>query len=749
MNRSHIGRDARPGFPLPCAALRRVPGWAAVLACAATMPIAASAAAQDAPDAGEPADAPLLAPIVVDGRRETGVGPVNGIAADVSRAGTKTDTAIVEVPQGLSVVTREQMDRQDVHSVGDSLRYTPGTYADSRPGGVLESVFLRGFGGFAAAAINPQMLDGLPLPKGVNWAASVVDPWTLERIDVLRGPASVLYGQASPGGIVDMVSKRPTRDAQHLIAVQTGNRDRGQLAFDFSGPVTQDGTWRYRIDGLARRADEQIDYSRQQRIVVAPSLTWQPNANTSFTLLGSFQRDPHNNFAGWLPALGTLWPDAGRRIPTRFYPGLPGFDTYDRTQAMIGYAFEHRFDSTWKVRQNVRYTHLDVDFAGAAVNFVAPYLAPGVLNRSLSWSREHVNHLALDNQAEMRVMTGPVEHTVLAGLSYEHAVANLVGSGFGAAPPLDTRAPDYGQPFAAPPIGQQTRQTPDRIGVYLQDQVRWDRWVFTLGGREEWSRTTTDDLLRSASVRQSTRAFTGRAGAVYLFDSGFAPYLSYSTSFEPALGTRFDGQPFTPTKAKQFEVGLRYQSPDRLQNASIAAFDIRQRNVLTADPEHPFFNVQTGEVRSRGIELEGRSRVWKQLDVIAAYTYLDTTVQADTDAAVVGKRVAAVPRHLASLWLDYAVDRPGLRGLRVGGGMRYVGRSAGDNVNTFDVPAVVLFDLGLSYDLGVERPAWKGWRVAAHVNNLFDRTYVSSCFSAGGCFYGTRLTVTGDVSYRW
>ena len=513
--------------------------------------------------------------------------------------------------------------------------------------------------------------------------------------------------------------------------------------------MTQDGTWRYRIDGLARRADEQIDYSRQQRIVVAPSLTWQPNADTSFTLLGSFQRDPHNNFAGWLPALGTLWPDAGRRMPTRFYPGLPGFDTYDRTQAMIGYAFEHRFDSTWKVRQNVRYTHLDVDFAGAAVNFVAPYLAPGVLNRSLSWSREHVNHLALDNQAEMRVMTGPVEHTVLAGLSYEHAVANLVGSGFGAAPPLDTRAPDYGQPFTAPPIGQQTRQTPDRIGVYLQDQVRWDRWVFTLGGREEWSRTTTDDLLRSASVRQSTRAFTGRAGAVYLFDSGFAPYLSYSTSFEPALGTRFDGQPFTPTKAKQFEVGLRYQSPDRLQNASIAAFDIRQRNVLTADPEHPFFNVQTGEVRSRGIELEGRSRVWKQLDVIAAYTYLDTTVQADTDAAVVGKRVAAVPRHLASLWLDYAVDRPGLRGLRVGGGMRYVGRSAGDNVNTFDVPAVVLFDLGLSYDLGVERPAWKGWRVAAHVNNLFDRTYVSSCFSAGGCFYGTRLTVTGDVSYRW
>ncbi|RBJ75403.1 TonB-dependent siderophore receptor, partial [Pseudomonas sp. MWU12-2534b] len=193
-------------------------------------------------------------------------------------------------------------------------------------------------------------------------------------------------------------------------------------------------------------------------------------------------------------------------------------------------------------------------------------------SRSLSWSREHVNHLALDNQAEMRVMTGPVEHTVLAGLSYEHAVANLVGSGFGAAPPLDTRAPDYGQPYAVPPVAQQTRQTPDRIGVYLQDQVRRERWVCPHGGREEGSRPRKGALLRTASVRPSQLLLTGRAGAVYLFDSGFAPYLSYSTSFEPALGTRFDGQPFTPTKAKQFEVGLRYQSPDRLRNASIAAF---------------------------------------------------------------------------------------------------------------------------------------------------------------------------------
>ncbi|WP_232431093.1 TonB-dependent siderophore receptor [Burkholderia ubonensis] len=744
MVQRYVGRRARPGFTLPRAALRRMPGWVAAFACAASAP--AAAFAQNAADAADPQ---VLKPIAVDGRRETGVGPVHGVAADVSRAGTKTDTPIVEVPQGLSVVTREQMDRQDVHSVGDSLRYTPGAYADSRVGGVLESVFLRGFGGFAAAAINPQMLDGLPLPKGVTWAASVVDPWTLERVDVLRGPASVLYGQASPGGIVDMVSKRPTREPQRLVAVQSGNRDRAQVAFDFSGPLTQDGRLAYRIDGLARRADEQIDHSKQQRIVVAPSLTWRPDADTSFTLLSAYQRDPHNNFAGWLPALGTLRPSPTGQIPTHFFAGLPDFDTYDRKQAMIGYAFEHRFNAAWKVRQNLRYTHLDVDFQGAAVNFVAPFAAPGVLNRSLSWSREHVNHVALDNQAEVRFQTGPVEHSVLAGLSYEHAVATMSASGFGAAPPLDTRHPDYGQPFAVPPLAQQTRQTPDRIGVYLQDQVRWDRWVFTLGGREEWARTVTDDRLHGSSARQSERAFTGRAGAVYLFDSGFAPYLSYSTSFEPTLGTRFDGQPFTPTKADQVEIGVRYQSPDQQRMASIAAFDIHQRNVVTVDPEHPFFNVQAGEVRSRGVELEGRARLGNRVDVIAAYTYLDTTVRADSNPAVVGKRVAAVPRHLASLWLNYDVARPGWRGLSVGGGVRYIGRSAGDNVNAFDAPAVMLVDLALSYDLGVERAALKGWRVAAHVNNLFDRTYVSSCFSEGGCFYGPRLSVTGDVSYRW
>lgn len=696
------------------------------------------------------AQTPTLSPVTVQGQRETGNGPVEGFVAGIARTGTKTDTPLAEVPQAVSVITRDQMDQQNVHSVGDSLRYTPGVYADSRIGGVLESVFMRGFGGFAAAAINPQFLDGLPLPKGAGWAASVVDPSTLERIDVLRGPASVLYGQASPGGIVNMVSKRPTAQPFHELSIESGNRDRAQASLDISGPLTDDSTWSYRLNGMARRVDEQVDHSKQQRFVIAPTLEWKPDADTRLILLASLQNDPSNNFAGWLPAKGTLQANLAGRIPTRFFAGQPDYDDYSRKQAMLGYAFEHRFNNTWTVRQNLRYTRLDVDFKGVAVDYFAPFASgPGLLDRSASWSRERVNSLALDNQAQANFETGALRHTVLAGLSYERSSADMHASGFGPVPPIDYRAPNYNQPFGVPPLAQHTRQTPDRIGFYAQDQIRWDRWAVTLGGRQDRARMNTDDRLRGTSTRTQDRAFTGRIGAVYLFDNGIAPYASYSTSFEPTLGTDHAGNAFQPTKARQAEVGVKYQPAGSNSSFAVSAFDIRQRNVLTTDPSHPFYSVQTGAVRSRGIELEGRASLTNHLDLVAAYTYLDTTIASDTDNTLVGKRLAAVPRQLASLWLNYAFSDGDLAGLSIGGGVRHIGRSAGDSANTFGVPAVTLVDLALGYDLGAYRPALKGWRVAAHIGNLFDKTYVSSCFSEGGCFYGNRRTVTASLGYRW
>ncbi len=308
----------------------------------------------------EPSNATDLAPIVI--RSERGIGPVDGVVAHVTATGSKTDTPIDEIPQAMSVVTRTRMDQQNALNVGDSLRYTPGVFSDSRVGGVLESVFLRGFGGFATSATAPQMLDGLPLAMGGGWAQQTIDSSVLERVEVLRGPASILYGQATPGGIVNMVSKTPGKEAYRDIGIETGNRNRIQTRFDFSGPITDDGDWSYRFNGLAGRADQQIDFYKQQRIVLAPSLSWIADEDTHLILSGFYQNDPDSNFAGWLPARGTVLPNASGPIPRRFLSGEPDYDGYDRQQAMIGYSFEHRFDDGWTFRQNLRYVHVDAHY---------------------------------------------------------------------------------------------------------------------------------------------------------------------------------------------------------------------------------------------------------------------------------------------------------------------------------------------------------------------------------------------------
>ena len=687
-----------------------------------------------------------LAPITVRSDQDTATSPVDGVVASISRTATKTDTPIEAIPQSISVVTRDEMDQQNVHSVGDSLRYTPGVFADSRLGGVLDSVFLRGFGGFATAATSPQLLDGLPLPMGNAWAVSTIDPSVLDRVEVLRGPASVLYGQASPGGTINLESKLPSTEPYHNITVEGGDRRHAQASFDFSGPVTDDHRVTYRLNGLVTRQDEQIDYSKQQRIVLAPTLQWKPNDQTRITVYAFYQNDPNNHYAGWLPATGTLWNSDAGKISTHFFSGDPDYDNYSRRQYMLGFAAEHRFNDTWRVRQNVRLTHIEADFKGVAVDFTNPFDGvPGDLNRYASWSREQLNNVALDNQAEARFKTGALSHTLLFGLAWTHTNTDTVNSAYGLASAINYLMPRYNLRFTDPGVQLDTRQDQDQLGIYVQDQIRFGRWSFLLGLRQDRSHTDTHDRLTGVSDNRLDHATTGRVGAVYRFDNGFLPYASYSTSFQPTSGTDYSGTTFKPVKARQTEIGMRYQPADHNASITLAGFDIEERNVATTDPDHPLYDIQTGKVRSRGLELEARASLSQRIDAIVAYTWLDTTLRKSGDPTLVGNRLPAVPRQMASLWLNYAV----VPGAKIAAGVRHIGRSAGDDANTFDVPSVTLVDLAASVDLGQWYPSMKGWKSAVHINNLFDRTYVASCFSENGCFYGRRRAIVANLSYQW
>ena len=684
-----------------------------------------------------------LNPVLVGGAMpESAWGPVAGFVARRSATGTKTDTPLLETPQSVSVVAREQMDAQGAQTVPQALLYTAGVQVDRNGADQrADYIFARGF------AVD-QYLNGTRLQQGI-WAVPQVDPFTLERVEVLKGPSSVLYGQAAPGGIANYVSRRPQAQPHGEVHVQLGNRDRVQAGFDLTGPLVEGGALSYRLTGLVRDTDVQVDHFKEQRRLIAPAIAWRPDADTELVVRGEYLQDPRSGAYYKLPAQGTVLPNPNGRLPTHFDVGDPDFSRHERRQAGVSYNFSHRLDEAVTLRSNGRYSWLKGDYDIIVFQRLQPDLK--TMNRQAYGARETLNAWTADNQAEWRFDTGFVRHTLLAGFDYQGQSTDRQDS-FGAAPTLDMTAPDYGQPIAAPAPFLDQGQTQHQYGVYLQDQMAIGDLRLLFGGRQDWARSRIRDRQTGEVTRTGDDAFTGRLGAVYLFDNGLAPFASYTESFQPVSGTDFSGVAFRPTTGRQYEAGVKYQPPGTSALFTASAFHLTQRNVLTSDtdPAHlaidPFAQVQTGEVRSRGFELEGRLSLGR-LNLTAAYAFVDAEVKRSNDG-LAGKAPVYQPRHNASIWADYRFARE-LEGLRLGAGVRYFGRTYGAPDNSFRVPAFVVVDALVSYDLGSLTPSLAGFDLALNARNLLDETYVTGCQNINTCYYGNRRTVMATLRYSW
>lgn len=719
--------------------------WRAGVALAALVVGGTGAAlAQNAP---QPANTAIgLDTIEVQGERASG--PVNGYVARRSETATKTDTPIMETPQSITVVTRDQMDDQGATTVSQALRYSAGVLGETRlsSGGRYDSVFIRGFGGAGSGAGFVNNLDGLRYLRGVNFLVPSFEPWGLERVEILRGPSSVVFGQVKPGGLINMVSKRPRDEKHGEVQLRVGDRQRAEMAFDIGGPIDPQKTWLYRVVGLGRTADTQVDYTQDQRIFIAPSVTYRPNGATTFTLMASFQRDPETGFYGFIPAVGTVLPSRAGRIRSEFFPGEPRFEGYSRNQANLGWAFEHRFNDVLTFRQNVRVSDLESRFRTVAVGGIAA--DQKTLTRRVTMSNEKARTAGIDNQLQADFRTGPLTHKVLFGVDgYWTDGTAFTGAG-GTVQTIDFTNPIYGRlPFALPALAG-TKQTTAQYGIYLQDQIKLDRLSLVVGGRFDRAEARTRAMSTGVLTKQDDTARTGRVALMYNFDNGFAPYASYSTSFDPQAGTTFAGTPFKPTEGEQFEAGFKYEPPGMNAFLQASVYQLAQTNVPTTDLAHPTFQIQTGEVRARGIEVEARATVFENLDLVAAYTYTDAEVTKSSGVDL-HKRPTVVPRHTAALWGHYTFRTGVLSGLGLGAGVRYVGSGAGDPANTFSTPAYTLVDAAISYDLAAASPALKGWKVQVNAQNLFDKEYISGCYGTTQCSFGLRRTVLATLSYRW
>ncbi|WP_319798679.1 TonB-dependent siderophore receptor [Nitrobacter sp.] len=667
----------------------------------------------------------------IDIQGETAWGPVNGFVASRSATATKTDTPLIEVPASVSVVTRDQIQTRQVQSLNETLKYTAGVYAETNGYQTGSPAFqMRGFDSRENEAIY---LNGL---RGVR--KSDIEPYGLERVEVMRGPASVLYGQNAPGGVIALVTKLPTANPIREVQLQGGSFDQKGGAFDFSGPVTDDRTLLYRFTGLLRDGGNGIDFSKDKRAFLSGALTWRPTVATEITAYSLYQKDEGRWNYG-LPAQGTVLPNPYGRIPLTRFIGEPS-DYERREWTTSGYKFEHHATDSLTFRQNLQYTYEDWDIRSVYPSGLQSdwrTLDRAADSRHYTWDT-----FAIDNQAELKATSGTLHHTLLFGADYRWRQGSLLGSWGGTVDPIDVFAPVYGSPVVIPAANYYgSRQTENFTGIYLQDQIKLDQWILTLGGRYDWVDNKTVGILDGSITNQNNSAFTKRAGLGYEFDSGVVPYISYSESFMPVSGMTFDGAPFKPETGKQYEAGVKYQPKDMNLRITAAVYDLRRQNVTTIDPAHPFFSIQTGEVTSRGFEFEAVTSLSSGLNLTAAYAYNDARVTESNDGNL-GMRQIQAPQHLASIWADYAIRDGALNGLTLGGGVRYVGASAGDFMNTFYAPAYTVVDAMARYDID-------NWRFSVNVNNLFDNQYVARCISLAQCNVGRFRTVLGRVSYRW
>ncbi len=692
-------------------------------------------------------DVQSLAPVTVTGERESAYGPGVGYVADRSAAGTKTDAPVLTTPQSISVVTREQMNDQQVQTFAEALRYSPGVVAEPYGLGTYDTnpnFFMRGF-----SDEYSMFVDGMSVNSG-----SVYDAYFFDRVEVVGGPASVLYGQGNPGGIVNMVSKRPTAEPLREVIVGLGNRKRRQISFDFSGPLNADATLMYRLTGTGVERDTQIDFNDFRQYAIAPALTWRPNARTSFTLSAKYIDTPRSLGGSGMPIYGTLWPNPNGKIPRSFNSANPDA-TGKFTYKTVGWNLDHAFSDNLKFHQNAMYNRNQTSnisvFGGDLLSDMRTlrrnFLMPSLGKEEFS---------TIDNHLIYKSEVGGVKGETLVGFDYRKTEYNGPYGWHNLGWTLDVFNPVY-QPIDIDQMVAPNEWTPQHFGstqkgFYAQHQL--SAGVLTLIGSV---RRDAFAGYNGETLREKKNKTTFRVGGSYLFANGLAPYISYSTSFKPQNGKNYLGEPFTPQEGKQTEIGLKYEAPENNLLLTAAIFDLSKTNVPTSDEDHPGFSRLVAGVRSRGLELSARGDVTRSLQLLATYSYNDVKNTSTNDTAtgvadgikvpIVGLHPTYVPKHAASLWASYRWANEALRGLTTSVGVRYKGSTWGDAANSYKVRANTLVDLTVAYDFGVANSRMKGWLAQFNVSNLFDK----DAFSCSGttCQYGPARSIYASLRYRW
>ena len=656
------------------------------------------------------------------------------VIAERATTATKTDTPLTETPQSVSVVTSALFTDRGAQNLQETLRYSAGVVADAWGLDTrADASTIRG--------LDPvQYVDGMRRLYNFSPMARP-EVYGLERVEVLRGPSSMLYGAGAAGGIINAISKRPNFQTGGEIGLQLGSFDRRQLQGDVTGQLGDSGNLAGRLVGVVRDSGMQTDEIDDDRVYIAPSITWR-GENSNLTVLASYQRDKTASSQQFLPVVATLLAPPGRKLDPGTFLGDKDFDKLDSRVASATVLFDHAFNDVVTWRSNLRYIDAKTDFReifpDTYSNPEYPFIdADGrVVNRLTYGVKPNDRILTADNSLQFDFATGTFQHVLLAGIDYTD-FREESSTFSGVATPIDIYDP-VSTGVTIPEYSDLPDQRSTQTGVYVQDQIRWaDRVTMVLGARRDRVVSKTQGM-----DDQTDNETTWRVGVIGDVGANVSPYVTYTESFLPVLGQDVYGNPFVPMRGEQIETGVKWQ-PTRNAMVTAAFYRITDTNRQTNDPDNVLNVVQTGEIESKGFELEGAFVFDNDFTLTASYSHSEAEVTRSNIEWEVGRRLNDTPQDLASLWLAKGFQIADDMTLRAGLGGRYVGSTVSAGPTTsIRSPGNTLADAMLELQL-------PGWVFSLNVTNLFDKEYFGPCRYFGDCFTGNPRSVVGTVSYRF
>ncbi|HCM9745759.1 TonB-dependent siderophore receptor [Enterobacter hormaechei] len=656
-----------------------------------------------------------------------------------TNSATKSAVAESKTPQVINTIAAKEIEQRHASSVNEILRYAPGVSTEVRGSTSYMSEYkIRGFN------VEQEFYNGLQLPYNVTGNTKArIDPLLIESVDILKGPSSVLYGGGSPGGLVNIQSKKPQKEAKTELGFNTGNRNLKEGYLDSTGQIAT-SDWNYRLLGKATESDEQAHTTRYENYLVAPSVTWQPDDKTRLTIDALAQNTPSLTPSDPMPLSYLRSKYADRRD----YAG-DEWSGFKQRQWMLGYSFEHEFDSGWGFSQKARY--FDVDTHQRSAYSTGTGSEVYQLNRFAYTTDEDLQSFNIDNQVTRTVALGDWKHHLLAGFDYQKLNSHFHYRYASSTPGIDMRNPDHSQidnDALGLETAQKNRLSYQQNGYYLQDQIAFGGLNVLASLRyDDYRSVTTNYLQNGDKAWVSQDRLTKRLGALYAFDNGLSPFISYSEGFAPVSpqGT-LTAKDVKPTTSKQVEGGVKYLLADYATTFTASVFNIRQKNVVTSDPG--FLNYrQTGEVESKGAELSAMSRPTDNLTLIANYAY--THAINTEDDKYQGKRPTQVPENAFNLWGDYTFDSTPLRGLTLGAGARYTGPMEISPANDAGkLGGTTQYDLAASYRMGELAPSLEGLTLKASAQNVTNKETLT-CYDATNCWIGRDRTFQVGASYSF